>query len=441
MSDQEPLGDAQREAFARELTDEQLEISPAVEKPTAIFTAGQPGSGKSMIVNRVTVNFENLSGPPVVIDPDEVRPNLPYMRDRIKAGDLDIPGAAYSDAGTVAARMMQMAAEASRNIVYDGTLSNTHYARLSIDALKQQNYRVEVHGMAVAPDLSHASTYERRELQIKSSPTGFGRGVGDDFHNQAVEGLVKTIEALQADGKVDAIVLYDRQGQIVGSTKLEAGRWVPDEQIAEALRDAHQNPDRRTLEDAAHSWDQAATMMRDRGADTAEQQKVDSFRDAAAARAVPPPTPAQLAAQYEAACAAESVAIVRKAIRIEAKLEDRRAELQTKAAATDSAKPSAPRWMPGANKAAATWEEQRERIGRQLAAANTRIERVAPYTKEPVAGYPSPVEAMAVKKVERREPRLAKEAVAFRQAERQAQAQASLEARTQQQSATKKLSR
>jgi hypothetical protein len=129
------------------------------------------------------------------------------MRDRIASGDLDIPAVAYSDAGMIAAAMMRYAAQERRNIVYDGTLSNTYYARQNVEYLKSPDDRVEIHGMAVAPDLSHASTYDRRELEIDRHPTGFGRGVGDQFHDEAVAGLVKTIDALQADGQVDAIVL------------------------------------------------------------------------------------------------------------------------------------------------------------------------------------------------------------------------------------------
>ncbi|WP_010188115.1 zeta toxin family protein [Sphingomonas sp. PAMC 26605] len=439
MSDeQKSLGDAERTALARELTEEQMEIAPAVERPVAIFTAGQPGSGKSMIVNRISVNLEDLGAPPVVIDADEVRPNLPYMRDRIAKGDLEIPAAAYGDAGTIAAQMMEVAAKARRNIVYDGTLSNSHYARINVEKLKLENYRIEIHGMAVAPDLSHASTYERRELQIKSSPTGFGRGVGDDFHNQAVAGLVETIGALQADGKVDAIVLYDRQGKVVGSTRMEEGRWVPDEQMAEALRSVHQHPDQRTLRDAAASWDNAASMMRDRGADPQEQGKVDAFRNEAAART---PSPAENAARFDAACAAETKSIVERATRLESALQGRLEKAQREREETLADKPTTLKWMPGAAKAVDAWDVKQRDQFRTVANTIARIDRVAPYTQTPIPGYPSKVEEMAAKKVERRDPQAAREAIAFRVAERQEQARTFAESRSQQQGNGQKLSR
>ena len=287
MSDPKPLTDAERNSIARKLVDEALEIAPAVDNPVAILTAGQPGAGKRSIVNSISVQYEGQGARPIAIDPDDVRPTLPYMRDRIAKGDLNTPDVAYSDAGTIAAAMMHYAAQERRNIVYDGTLSNTYYARQHVEYLKSQDYRVEIHGMAVAPDLSHASTYDRRELEIDRSPMRFGRGVGDQFHDQAVAGLVKTIDALQADGEVDAIVLYNRKGDVVGSTRLEDGRWVPDDKMSEVLRSAHAHPDKQSLKDAASTWERASEMMRDRGAEPAEQRKVDAFRDAARDRIIP----------------------------------------------------------------------------------------------------------------------------------------------------------
>lgn len=441
MSDQEPLSPTQREQFARELTNEQLEIAPSVSHPTAIFTAGQPGSGKSSIVSNMRLKFQSIGTAAVEIDPDEIRPQLPYMQPRIAKGDLEIPGAAYVDAGTIGSRVMEMAADAKRNIIYDGTLSSPKYARQNISYLKELDYRVEVHSMAVAPDLSHATTYARREGQIARSSTGFGRGVGDEFHDQAVDGLVKTLDALQSDGVVDAIVLYDRQGNIVGRTQREGERWVPDEKMAEVLKAAHQNPTERALRDAAQTWDDASTLMRSRGADSQEQIKVDGFRDDAQIRVAKLDQGKQSAEKFEAACAQEAKSIINRAAGLERKLQDKLTSLENESASIVASKPSGPAWMPGAGKASAAWQVRQEANHQGTATVIARLDRVAPYTQAPIPGYPSKVEEMAVKKVERREPQMAKEAMAFRATERQQQARAFSEARLQQQANGQKLSR
>lgn len=287
MSDQQPLSTSERDKLARQLIDVQLGTTKAVDEPRAVMTAGQPGSGKSMIVRSISVQFEGMGGA-ITIDPDAIRPNIPYMRDRIAKGDLTIPDAAFQDAGTIAAGMMRLGAEANRNIIYDGTLSNTFYARQNVEDLRANGYRVEIHGMAVDPNLSHARTYSRREAEIAASPTGFGRGVGDKFHDDAVAGLVSTIKALQDEGKVDAVVLYDRTGQKVGTVQLEEGRWVPDKSIADELKKVHAFPDQGSRDEAARTWEKAATLMDVRNADPADRLKVEAFRDAARALTAAP---------------------------------------------------------------------------------------------------------------------------------------------------------
>ena len=133
--DQKPLRDDEREKLARDLAETGIEKSTAVKEPVAIFTAGQSGSGKSMIVNSMRIEFEGVGGA-VEIDPDKIRPQIPYMRDRIERGDLDIPQVAFSDAGNLAHRVMQISAEERRNIIYDGTLSNYGNSSKSMDELK-----------------------------------------------------------------------------------------------------------------------------------------------------------------------------------------------------------------------------------------------------------------------------------------------------------------
>ncbi len=308
--DQKALPDHEREKLARDLTGSELARTPEAKEPLAIFTAGQSGSGKSMIVRSMRVKFEGINERAVEIDPDLIRPQIPYMAERIERGDLNIPQVAFSDAGRLGYRMMQLSAEQKRNIIYDGTLANYDNSSRSMGELKNMGYRVEVHGMAVAPDLSHASTYDRREGEIRKSPTAFGRGVSDEFHDQAVKGLVDTIGKLQERGQVDAIVLYDRDGKVVGSTKLEKGEWVPDQRMADKLREVHDKPDGRTLQDAAQTWDRAAELMRYRGADSDEQKKVDAFRDAARERVTPDPAvPAKAGPDADRAAGGERLVI------------------------------------------------------------------------------------------------------------------------------------
>ena len=281
-SQSEPLqlSEAEQQAHARHLMKEALQKSQAVDRPRAVLTGGQPGSGKSYIVNSVGVEFEGMGGV-IKIDPDEIRPTLPYMAERIAAGNLDIPNAANIDAGTIAYQMVQIAKEHRRNIVIDGTLQNTSRALDLAGEMRKAEYHVEFHGMATYPDLSHARTYSRREEQIAQSPTGFGRGVSDEFHDQAVKGFGLTVEMFQQKAAVDSMTLhFGNEGPPV-STRFINGSWAPAVDMKATLDHAHQQPSPEVLKQASDTWTTASKAMKARNADPEEIAKVDKLCNSA----------------------------------------------------------------------------------------------------------------------------------------------------------------
>ena len=273
----------QQKAHAAMLMAAELKRSQAVDSPQAILTGGQPGSGKSYIVRSVGVQFEGRGGV-VVIDPDAIRPTLPYMAERILAGNLDIPDAANTDAGTIAYQMIQIAKLEHRNVIVDGTLQNTKRAVDLADELRAADYKVDFHGMAVNPDLSHARTYSRREEQIAESPTGFGRGVSDEFHDQAVKGYGITVETFQKQASVNSLTFYDSKNEKIAETKLVDGQWVPAVSMKDALEEVHQRPSPAVLQDASRTWTWASEAMKARYAAPEEQAKIAAFQKAALAR-------------------------------------------------------------------------------------------------------------------------------------------------------------
>lgn len=282
--EQRQLTQAEQRRHAAELMRTQLEQSQAMDNPQAVLTAGQPGSGKSYIVRTVGVRFEGHGGV-VKIDPDAIRPTIPYMKERIDRGDLDIPDAAYADAGTIAYEMIQIAKLERRNLIIDGTLQNTGRATDLANELKVSRYGVEFQGMAIPPDLSHARTYSRRELEIKDSESGFGRGVGDEFHDQAVKGYGLTVDSFQKKASVDSMTLHFGDGTKPLTTRLIDGLWVPAVSMKDELDNAQRNPSQTLLKEAETTWSRALAMMQKRSAPAEEIAKVEAFQSASAERA------------------------------------------------------------------------------------------------------------------------------------------------------------
>jgi Zeta toxin. len=301
MDDPKGLSEGEQLALAEKLLTRQRESTLQLSFPVATLTGGQPGAGKSAIKGQV-VAHAGKSGV-VEIDPDEIRPVLPYMNQFIQQGGSKIPDIANTDAGTVAWLMQKQAVKEHRNLLVDGTLRNTAQAVSTAKDLHDAGYRVEFHGMAVHPDLSHARTYLRREAEIADSDTGFGRAVDDSFHHKAVAGYTATVKAFYEGQSVDRMVLYDHAGAIATDVSLKDGQWKVEgrskmtatKNPVDVLRKAHASADAVTLYATAVAWGEAAKLASSRkpaaaDADVLAQHQAEAEAKARLAISVPAPS-------------------------------------------------------------------------------------------------------------------------------------------------------
>ncbi len=184
----------ERTVFATRSAEPQLTITEERADPIGVLVGGQPGAGKiepryrnwcclQMILAACSWLTRTLS----------VRV-CPTMITVVAAGGSDTPEIAYQDAGAIAFSMTNLAIEGRRNVLVDGTLANTDRAVASATRFREAEYTVEFHGMAVHLDPSHARTYSRREAEIQTSLSGYGRATDDQFHHDAVKGYRNTVE-------------------------------------------------------------------------------------------------------------------------------------------------------------------------------------------------------------------------------------------------------
>lgn len=287
------LTEAQQQALANDFIADALDVTAHVPNPSAVLLGGQPGAGKSVVKGQIASSYDNKGGI-VTIDPDEIRPALPYMDTFLAKGGSDIPEFANKDAGDIAYKVLQGLKGEQRNVLVDGTLRNTPRAQSMALDLKTTGFNVEFHGMAVYPDLSHARTYLRREQEIRRSSTGFGRAVDDDFHDTAVAGYTDTVKAFFDQKNVDRMVLYDRAGEVVTDVKLEAGAWKVTSTGAavsaakhpvNVLHKAHTQPDAATLLKTAETWSQATLLASTRTPVAPDVDQLAAYQAAAESKA------------------------------------------------------------------------------------------------------------------------------------------------------------
>lgn len=104
-----------RERLHKQIIRKALEGHEAQPRPRAIFTAGGSASGKTVL--------RSMKGDPkaVIVDPDEVKKQLPEYKQLADAGRADIAAAAtHEEASHIAGLIGRLAVERHHHVVIDG---------------------------------------------------------------------------------------------------------------------------------------------------------------------------------------------------------------------------------------------------------------------------------------------------------------------------------
>ncbi len=212
----------QHEAIYSEIAARYMGRSKPQEKPVAVITGGQPGSGKSRLADAATARFKG-SGGYLLVDADKLRPLHPSYSPLLRENDRQAADLTHPDCGAWAARLLRDGVAGRRNLVIDQTSRDpAALARISRD-LRAAGYTVELHAMAVNPLVSEQRIHSRYETQ--KAVDGFGRFSNKDKHDQAFEGLAATVAAAEAQGLVDRLCLYTKDHALLYDNRLEAGAW------------------------------------------------------------------------------------------------------------------------------------------------------------------------------------------------------------------------
>ncbi|WP_167237011.1 zeta toxin family protein [Massilia genomosp. 1] len=175
------------------------------EKPMAIITGGQPGSGKSNLTAEAKQEFATQGGY-VLVDPNELRLNHPAYFELMSENDREAADLTHSDASTWAKRLTSDAIEGRRNLIIDQTSKNADALLALTTRLSEAGYHVELRVMAVNPELSYLRTLLRYEGQ--KAQEGMGRFVPKNVHDDAYEGLPGSVEAVERAKSVHAVKVY-----------------------------------------------------------------------------------------------------------------------------------------------------------------------------------------------------------------------------------------
>jgi len=191
------------------------------EKPCAVITGGQPGSGKSGITAIAIERFRETGF--VLVDADKVRKFHPEYMQLMKSNDKMAANLTHPDAGIWAERLMRDGVAARRNIIIDQTSRDPIAMAKMTQGLKQAGYRVELHVIAVPRQVSEQRIHERYEGQ--RARDGYGRFSTKDKHDEAYIGVAKTIASVEAGKQVNRLCIYDRHVNVIYDNSTKKGQW------------------------------------------------------------------------------------------------------------------------------------------------------------------------------------------------------------------------
>ncbi|MGW4784905.1 zeta toxin family protein [Streptomyces sp. NPDC004230] len=211
-------------------------------RPVVVFVAGQPGSGKSLVVDVVHRALERRGGA-VRVDRDaykDVHPHYTdFLAEDVRTAGVRVRPETYRWQAEVEARV-----RADR---YDGVveapLADVPKFLNEVIAYRQAGYRVEIVALAVPEAVSQLGILDR---YLRLAEEGKARYISWANHDACAAALIETLRIVEAAHLVDRVFVVRRAAevlQVVYSNALDSEiRWCQPAGAAESVLAERKRP-------------------------------------------------------------------------------------------------------------------------------------------------------------------------------------------------------
>ncbi|SCW95353.1 Zeta toxin [Sphingobium faniae] len=184
----------------------------SVEHPTAIILGGQPGSGKTPMQNDAAREFAR-SGGMVKIIGDDLRAYLPHYKSLQRADDKSAAFYTDRDSGRLVEKAIAEAAQRRVNVLVEGTMRNPETVAATLQQFREAGFRTDARALAVSPEMSSLGILQRYAEQKESR--GVGRMTTTEAHQNALRGMLDTLDRIQDQRLADSLTIYRRGGDAI----------------------------------------------------------------------------------------------------------------------------------------------------------------------------------------------------------------------------------
>ena len=184
--------------------------------PTAIFTIGPPGSGKTGLNGLAQ---KELNGNLVIVNNDELRSFHPKAEEIAKKYPKEYIKITNEESKYWTDELVDKTIEEGYNILYEGTGRKIEIFKRMIEKMLQHGYRIIIKAMAVNELNCMMSIVERYAGQVQHK--GWGRIVSTKtFYKSYDAEMMETIGTLEKEGEISEVEVYIRSNEPTNPSKI-----------------------------------------------------------------------------------------------------------------------------------------------------------------------------------------------------------------------------
>lgn len=181
--------------------------------PTAIFVVGQPGSGKSTIINNLA-NKNNY----IFIDGDSYRKNYDDVNNLKHTDIYSYLNESGKIAGKTVEYLINSLSDKRYNLIIEGTLRTTEVPIKTAELLKNKGYNCKLMVVAMHPSESLLRTVNRYVHLEKANNLVSGdllaRPVDPVIHDKICKNFSKNLQAVVDSNLFSSIDIYEKNNNV-----------------------------------------------------------------------------------------------------------------------------------------------------------------------------------------------------------------------------------
>ncbi len=278
--------------FQRRVLPTLLPVSGSGGVPAAVILGGQPGAGKTRLLNDASTELQ-ARGATVVINGDDLRSFHPAYARLQRTDPLNAARYTDHDSGRWVEKLIAVAQEHRVNLVIESTMRRPDVFVRTGGQLRSAGYQIEARAMAVPERLSWQGVHQRYEATLVAG--GAARFSAREAHDAGAAGMLDTLRRIERDKLADRVLIANRAGAVLYDNQLGNGTWREAPRAADVVQAERARP--RTpeeLRDVERAWTSVLDSMRGRQATADELVRVQrqaiedlQFFQAAAAATTP----------------------------------------------------------------------------------------------------------------------------------------------------------